>query len=65
MNTKAFDDSIKEYFRILLASKKEKNVKQKNRYDAVLLYMEGLRRSPSAGSYSPLSCPQSRWSRCR
>lgn len=44
MNTKAFDDSIKEYFRILLASKKEKNVKQKNRYDAVLLYMEGYSR---------------------
>lgn len=44
MNTKAFDDSIKEYFRILLASKKEKNVKQKNRYDAVLLYLEGYSR---------------------
>ena len=44
MNTKAFDDSIIEYFCILLASKKEKNVNQKNCYDAVLLYMEGYSR---------------------
>lgn len=44
MNTMALDDSIKEYFRLLMASKKEKNVKQKKRYDAVLLYMEGYSR---------------------
>lgn len=44
MNTKAIDDSIKEYFRLLMASKKQKNVKKKNRYDAVLLYIEGYSR---------------------
>lgn len=41
MNTKVLDDSIKDYFRLLRASKIEKSVKQKNRYDAVLLHMEG------------------------
>lgn len=41
MNTEALDDSIKEHFRLLTASKTEKNVKQKARYDVVLLYMEG------------------------
>ena len=44
MNTLALSDSIKDYYRLLMASKTEKNVKQKNRYDAVLLYMEGYPR---------------------
>ncbi len=37
-------DSIKDYYRLLMASKNEKSVKQKNRYDVVLLYMEGYSR---------------------
>ena len=44
MNTRALYDSIKDYYRLLMASKTEKNVKQKNRYDVVLLYMEGYPR---------------------
>lgn len=41
MNTGIPDDSVKDYYRLLTASKKEKNVKQKLRYDTVLLYLEG------------------------
>ena len=41
MNTRKLYDSIKDYYRLLMASKNEKSVKQKNRYDVVLLYMEG------------------------
>lgn len=37
MNTLTLSDSIKDYYRLLMASQTEKNVKQKNRYDAVLL----------------------------
>lgn len=48
MNTLALSDSIKDYYRLLMASKTEKNVKQKNRYDAVLLYMEGYPRKQIA-----------------
>lgn len=44
MNTKDLDDFVKEYFRLLLASKEEKSVKQKKRYDVVLLYLEGYAR---------------------
>lgn len=48
MNTLALSDSIKDYYRLLMASKTEKNVKQKNRYDAVLLYMEGHPKKQTA-----------------
>ena len=48
MNTLTLSDSIKDYYRLLMASKTEKNVKQKNRYDAVLLYMEGYPRKQIA-----------------
>lgn len=41
MNTGISDDSVKDYYRLLTASKKEKNVKQKLHYDTVLLYLEG------------------------
>ena len=41
MNTMELSNSIKDYYRLLMASKNEKSVKQKNRYDVVLLYMEG------------------------
>ena len=44
MNTKRINDLIKDYYRILMTSKNEKSVKQKNRYDVVLLYMEGYSR---------------------
>jgi len=44
MNTKTLEDSIKDYFRLFMASKAEKNVKQKLRYDAVLLFMQGYPR---------------------
>lgn len=44
MNTMELSDSIKDYYRLLMASKNEKSVKQKNRYDVVLLYMEGYSR---------------------
>ena len=44
MNTGALDDSIKDYYHLLIASKAEKSVKQKMRYDVVLLYMEGYSR---------------------
>ena len=44
MNTMKLIDSIKDYYRLLMASKNEKSVKQKNRYDVVLLYMEGYSR---------------------
>lgn len=44
MNTRVLSDSIKDYYRLLMASKSEKSVKQKNRYDVVLLYMEGYSR---------------------
>lgn len=44
MNTQMLNDSIKDYYRLLIASKTEKSVKQKMRYDAVLLYMEGYPR---------------------
>lgn len=55
MNTRALSDSIKDYYRLLMASKTEKNVKQKNRYDAVLLYMEGYpRKQISAVLHIPL-----------
>ena len=45
MNTKTLDDSIKDYYRLLIASKEEKSVKQKLRYDTVLLYIEGYSRN--------------------
>ena len=55
MNTRALCDSIKDYYRLLMASKTEKSVKQKNRYDAVLLYMEGYpRKQISAILHIPL-----------
>ena len=41
MNTGIPDDSVKDYYRLLTASKKGKNVKQKLRYDTILLYLEG------------------------
>ena len=41
MNTGILDDSVKDYYRLFTASKTEKSVKQKMRYDVVLLYMEG------------------------
>jgi len=44
MNTGTLDDSVKDYYRLLKASKAEKSVKQKMRYDVVLLYMEGYPR---------------------
>ena len=44
MNTMELSNSIKDYYRLLMASKNEKSVKQKNRYDVVLLYMEGYSR---------------------
>lgn len=44
MNTMELSDSIKDYYRLIMASKNEKSVKQKNRYDVVLLYMEGYSR---------------------
>lgn len=44
MNTGILEDSVKDYYRLLTASKAEKNVKQKMHYDAVLLYMEGCPR---------------------
>ncbi len=44
MNTRVLSDSIKDYYRLLMASKNEKSVKQKNRYDVVLLYIEGYSR---------------------
>lgn len=44
MNTQALSSSIKDYYRLLMASRTEKSVKQKNRYDAVLLYMDGYPR---------------------
>ena len=44
MNPGMSDDSVKDYYRLLSASKTEKNVKQKMRYDAVLLFMEGYPR---------------------
>lgn len=55
MNTRALYDSIKDYYRLLMASKTEKSVKQKNRYDTVLLYMEGYpRKQISAILHIPL-----------
>lgn len=45
MNPGMSDDSVKDYYRLLSASKTEKNVKQKMRYDAVLLFMEGYPRN--------------------
>lgn len=48
MNTMHIDDLIKDYFRLLLASKAEKRTKQKKRFDAVLLYMEGYPRKQIA-----------------
>ena len=50
MNTMELSDSIKDYYRLLMASKNEKSVKQKNRYDVVLLYMEGYSRKRSLKS---------------
>lgn len=44
MNTRVINDFENEYSRLLQASKNEKNVKQKKRYDTVLLYMEGYSR---------------------
>lgn len=44
MNTKVISGFENEYPRLLQASKNEKNVKQKKRYDTVLLYMEGYSR---------------------
>ena len=44
MNTGMLDDSVKDHYRLLAASKAEKNVKQKIRFDAVLLYLEGYPR---------------------
>ena len=44
MNPGMSDDSVKDYYRLLSASKTEKNVKQKMCYDAVLLFMEGYPR---------------------
>ena len=41
MNTGILDDSVTDYYRLFTASKTEKSVKQKMRYDVVLLYMEG------------------------
>ena len=41
MNTSVVNDFENEYPCLLQASKNEKNVKQKKRYDAVLLHMEG------------------------
>ena len=41
MNTGILDDSVKDYYRLFTASKTEKSVKQKMRYDVVLLCMEG------------------------
>lgn len=55
MNTRVLSDSIKDYYRLLMASKNEKSVKQKNRYDVVLLYMEGYpRKKISAVLHIPL-----------
>ena len=48
MNTMHIDDLIKDCFRLLLASKAEKRSKQKKRFDAVLLYMEGYPRKQIA-----------------
>lgn len=48
MNTKVVNDFENEYPHLLQASKNERNVKQKKRYDAVLLYMEGYSRSQIA-----------------
>lgn len=44
MNARVLSDSIKDYYRLLMASKSERSVKQKKRYDVVLLYMEGYSR---------------------
>ena len=41
MITKISYGSEEEYSQLLLASKNKKTVKQKKRYDTVLLYMEG------------------------
>lgn len=48
MSAKIRYDSEEEYSQLLLASKNEKSVKQKKRYDAVLLYMEGYERNQIA-----------------
>lgn len=48
MNTKSIDELIKDYFRLLLASKGEKRAKQKKRFDTILLYMEGYPRKQIA-----------------
>lgn len=48
MSAKIRYGSEKEYSQLLLASKNEKSVKQKKRYDAVLLYMEGYERNQIA-----------------
>ena len=48
MKTGILDDSVKDYYRLLSASKAEKNVKQKMRFDAVLLHLEGHPRKQIA-----------------
>lgn len=48
MDAMALIGSKEDYDRILAASKAEKNAKQKNRYDAVLLYLEGYPRKEIA-----------------
>ena len=48
MITKIRNGSEEEYAQLLLASKNEKNAKQKKRYDTVLLYMEGYERKQIA-----------------
>lgn len=48
MITKIKYGSEEEYSQLLLASKSEKSVKQKKRYDTVLLYMEGYARKQVA-----------------
>lgn len=48
MITKIRYGSEEEYSQMLLASKNEKTVKQKKRYDTLLLYMEGYSRKQIA-----------------
>ena len=48
MSAKIRYGSEEEYSQLLLASKNEKKVKQKNRFDTVLLYMEGYSRKQIA-----------------
>lgn len=57
MNTKGPSDSIKDYYCLFITSKNEKSVKQKNRYDIVLFYMEGYsqKRSPKSSIF-PSDC---------